>query len=349
MVGAYADLEAMSSDTQNVEVNTIVCVPNWLGDSIMSMPALHALKSARPDTRITILVKAKLRELWSMHPAVDGQIHLSEGVFGVLRTAHEIRRARFREAYVLPNSFRSAWIPFVAGVPERVGQLGHRPEFLLTHIVDIETRGLHQGQEYMRMLGLDERSSEPHSVDLQSPENLPLDHLVQLEDAGPVVGMLPGSARGPSKQWPMRRYVEVGKWLVGEFAGCRLLVLGTGAEESLCEEVTRGIGERTTNLAGKTSLTELVALMKRCRTVVCNDSGGMHLAAASGIPVVAVFGITDPEKTGPMGRGHRLIFRDDVTHRRDVERDSKQAREVLESIEASSVIDAVSDILYESS
>ena len=346
MVALHRIVENMHPDIQKTETKSLVCVPNWLGDSIMSMPALTALKSARPNSRLTVLVKEKLRELWRMHPAVDAEIVLPEGLGGVLRAASEIRRQGLREAYVLPNSFRAALVPFFAGVPERVGQLGHRPGFLLTHIVDIERRGLHQGKEYLRMLGLDEGSLELNTRVLQPVGALSLDQLVDMEDSRPLVGMMPGAARGPSKQWPSARYVEVGRWLA-ETGGCRVCVFGTAGEAALCEQVASGIGEHAENLAGKTSLNELVGLIQLCQTVVCNDSGGMHLAAAAGVSVVAVFGLTDPNKTGPLGRGHKLIFRDDVPHQRDVKRDSQAARNVLASIEASSVIEAVSDILYD--
>ncbi len=338
----------MNPGPDNAELRALVCVPNWLGDSIMAMPALCGLKRAHPDTRLTVLVKEKLGDLWRMLPEVDDQILLKDGFGGVLRAASEIRRHGYREAYVLPNSFRSALIPFLAGVPERIGRLGHRPGVLLTHIVDIETKGLHQGQEYMRMLGLDEEEVERNGINLEVPEGVSIEHLVGEASSDLVVGIIPGAARGPSKRWPAERFMEVGQW-IGDAAEGRVYVFGSSEEQELGEQVARGIGDHATNLAGKTSVHELICCMKQCKTVICNDSGGMHLAAAAGLPVVAIFGLTDPLKTAPRGAGHRIISKEDVTQQRDIERKSSAAQDVLESIEAETVIEAVADLLHISS
>jgi heptosyltransferase-2 len=122
-------------------------------------------------------------------------------------------------------------------------------------------------------------------------------------------------------------------------------VFGSGNETDLCETVTAGIGRKALNLAGQTSLPEFAALLSSCGVVICNDSGGMHLAAAAGAKVVAVFGMTDPAKTGPMGKGHRVICAEGVRQSRDIKRDSSEAAVALKSISADRVAAAAREVL----
>jgi ADP-heptose:LPS heptosyltransferase len=119
--------------------------------------------------------------------------------------------------------------------------------------------------------------------------------------------------------------------------GCRILVLGGKADQSICDEVAEGMGAGAINLAGKTDLMELAGLLGLCRVVVANDSGGMHLAAGLGVAVVGIFGLTDPVKTAPVGPFSRVLCAEGVARSRDIARDSMEARAAMESISVDTV------------
>jgi heptosyltransferase-2 len=313
----------------------------------MSMPALQALKRARPDARVHLLVKPHLLDLWGLHRSVDDMVPLERGPAGTVRTARRLRKAGCGQAFVFPNSFRSAWLPFLAGVPGRVGARGHQRAWLLDRVVD--TRGgagrRHQAREYFRILGLDEPDV------LEGPRlDVPRVDPVRLEAFGlqagtEWVGVIPGAARGPAKQWGAEKFVAVGEALVAGGDGRRVLVLGTAAEAGLCTAVAAGIGPAAVTLAGRTSLPELAGLLAGCRVVVSNDSGGMHLAAAAGTRVVAVYGTTDPEVTGPLGEGHRIVSHAGVERSRDIKPNDPAARAALNAIHPDEVRAAVAEVL----
>jgi heptosyltransferase II len=326
--------------------NLLICGTNWLGDSVMSMPAIRLLKRRNPSARITILVKPRLADFWKMQSLVDSVIRLNAGLGETLAMAGSIRKLGFGAAYVFPNSFRSAVIPFLAGVPARTGMRGHFRALMLTRVVEPPAvpQKIHQSWEYLEIVG------ESGVAEVEQPKlDIPSELGAQMAQrftlgSAELIGLIPGAARGPSKRWSEDRFIEVGKGLALT-RECRLLVFGSGNETELCETVASGIGRRALNLAGQTSLPELAALLARCRVVICNDSGGMHLAAAAGAKVVAVFGMTDPAKTGPMGKGHRLICAEGVQQSRDIKRDSHEAAAALKSISADRVAAAARELL----
>ena len=160
----------------------------------------------------------------------------------------------------------------------------------------------------------------------------------------PWVAILPGAARGPSKQWPQEHFVAAAQQIAATHP-CRFVILGTPSEAALCEQIAGTLGEAAISLAGKTSLPELTAALARCSTVLCNDSGGMHVAAAVGTRVVALFGMTDPGKTGPLGKGHRVMGAEGGTHSRDIHRESAEAEACLRSIDPGVVGEVVEDVL----
>jgi heptosyltransferase-2 len=326
--------------------NILICGTNWLGDSVMSMPAVRLLKRRNPSSLITVLVKPRLVDLWKMQSSVDNVIRLNAGVGETLAMGSSIRKFGFGAAYVFPNSFRSALIPFLAGVPERVGMRGHCRSCMLTCVVKPPSvpEKIHQSWEYFEIIG-ESGVAEMEQPKLDIPADLTAKMLQRFAlGTGEFIGLIPGAARGPSKRWPEDRFVEMGKGLALT-RECKLLVFGSGNEKDSCAAVAAGIGKKALNLEGQTSLPELAALLAKCRVVICNDSGGMHLAAAAGAKVVAVFGMTDPAKTGPMGKGHRVICAEGVRQSRDIKRDSSEAAAALKSISADRVAAAAREVL----
>lgn len=295
---------ASVSNEQDAAV--LVVSPGWLGDSLMAMPAVQAFRRRRPGARILLLAKDRVLELWRMNKAVDECLAYPRPL-GILRC--EIRARGCREAYMLPNSFRSALPAFVAGVPRRRGAAGHFRRALLTEVVTFDPRPgrMHQACEYLDIL-MPEAAGDPiERPRLEVPAAAAEAVDRRLKDAAaPRVAFFPGAARGPSKQWPADFFAELGRRLAAD-PGVQLLLLGTRAERPLCDEMARAVGARTLVLAGELDLPELAAVLVRCQLVVANDSGGMHLASALGAPVLALYGATDPERTGPLGSRGRII------------------------------------------
>ncbi len=323
--------------------NILICVPNWLGDSIMCMPGVGAFKQVNPDCRVSVLVKSGLAGLWEMCPFVERVQSFDKSAVGTLAAGFRMRKENFDAAYVFPNSFRSAFIPFFAGIPRRVGSAGHHRAWMLTDVIaqDRLNREAHQSGEYFVILGLESGGREHKPVqDLCVPDCAKKTVAELIPDNGTeVVGFIPGAAFGPAKQWPPEFWIELGRQLEKK-SGSKILVFGLDNERELCCRVSSAL-DNALDLSGKTSLAELAALLGRCSVAVCNDSGGMHLAAAVRTPVVAVFGMTDPVKTAPVGPGHTVIAASDVDHKRDIGKDSQDAIEAMRSISPKEVIRAV--------
>jgi heptosyltransferase-2 len=319
----------------------IICGPNWLGDSIMCMPAIQAYKKNHPTCCIRILVKPHLQSLWEMHSDVESVLLLGGGLQGMHRAVRSIRSQATRLAFIFPNSFRSALVPFLAHVDERIGRPGHRPTTMLTRVIPPGSRESHQACEYLQIMGLNHDDVPLPRLELQGEG---ANDEIGVTDGERAVGIMPGAAYGPSKRWPAHRFIAVGRLLADDH-GCRVLVFGNKDETQLCEKVAAGIGQRAINMGGKTSIPRLATMLHKCSLVICNDSGGMHLAAAVRTPVVAVFGVTDPTKTGPIGDHHRLVYRTDVPHSRELGRNSKEAMSVLSSIHDGEVSHVAVEIL----
>lgn len=325
----------------------LLCGVNWLGDAVMSMPALQCYRAAHPATTIELLTKPPLASLWAMHPAVDAVHMLDPGTAGVFSTARRLRAEQFGQAIVLPNSFRSAFVPWWARIPRRRG-VPHRGRAGLINervMLTLSAAQRHQAYEYVGCFGVTPVGELPTPV-LRLPDAAELRAQSELGgDGTPWLALIPGAARGPSKQWPADRVVTVAQAASAALKGLRCVVLGTAGEAALCAQVAGEIGPSALNLAGMTSLVELAALLARCRVTLCNDSGGMHLSAAVGTPVVAIYGLTNPAVTGPLGTGHRVVAAEGVTASRQIARDSEAARQALASIPAARVSAALIELL----
>ncbi len=316
---------------------------NWLGDSVMAMPALQRWRGRHPAAELVLLVKPALRPLWALHAAPDAVWVCPPGPGGLWRAVRDARAAGFDAAYILPHSFRSALVPFLARVPRRIGPPGHGRDWMLT-----ERRALprdparrHQAFESLAVLGEDGPLEPPR---LRLAPGLQARAEALLGGPGPCrVALLPGAARGPAKRWPADRFAEVGRQLIARLK-CHMVVLGSEPERPLADSVARAIGPEARSLAGRTSLPELAAVLARCVLAVANDSGGMHLAAAAGTPVAAVFGLTDPSRTGPLGAAVRVL-QAGGPGRREVPRDSEEARARLLRVTPDDVVAASLELL----
>ena len=322
-----------------VNRSVLVCGTNWLGDSVMMMPALQLFKQLQPENRITMLVKPKVRAVWDLHADVDEVLTLEEDVSGTFRTASMLRAAGFNQVYIAPHSIRSSLIPCLARIPIRVGVPGPLRGFLTTHVVTHSKEPRHQAYEYLDLFGIEdvERLPDPvlDTTDIMLPAELGVARCITL---------IPSAARGPSKQWPAAHFIEVGKRLAEE-TGRKVVVMGGPGDGVLCQEVADGVGGRAVSIAGKTDVRTFIASLARSSVVITNDSGGMHLSPAVGVPVVGVFGLTDPSCTGPLGERSRVVQAEGVHGARDIARDSDAAREALASISPERVLVQAREIM----
>ncbi|MCC7519361.1 MAG: lipopolysaccharide heptosyltransferase II [Verrucomicrobiae bacterium] len=267
----------------------LVRTPNWLGDAVMSIPALRAIRAGRPDCRLALLTPPKLASLWAGQSYVDK-------VFTSLR---EVPRGRYEAAVLFPNSLRTAIEAWRLGIPRRFGAAGHRRRALLTAVCPESFRASpveHQARDFLglaRWLG-GATDSTPPRLDL--PEK-------PCASKSPRVILHPGAAYGSAKRWLPERFVE----LVRRNPDLRWTLVGNGAERGANAALAARMGAAVEDRTGAYRLDELAALMAAAAAVVCNDSGPMHLAAAVGARVIAVFGSTDPSRTGPLGEGHRVL------------------------------------------
>lgn len=322
----------------------LVCAMNWLGDSVMSLPALHAYRLARPRARIVLLVKRKLADFWRLCPDADEIIELPGSLSGMIRLAHKLREIGFAEALVLPNSFRSALTPFLARIPRRAGFRGHARAWMLTNVIEspADPSRRHQCHEMAAILGVRDCKLEPPCLLAPAQARTRARELLP-EPGARWAALLPGAARGSSKRWPAASFIEVGRGLRDELA-CRVAVLGSSEEADICGYVAASIGTNAISLAGRTSLPELAAVMSLCAIIVANDSGGMHLASAVDAPVVALFGGTDPDRTGPLN-ARAVILQAVGKGRRNIARRSRAAGRALRSLTPDQVLAAARRII----
>ncbi|HEY3914806.1 MAG TPA: lipopolysaccharide heptosyltransferase II [Verrucomicrobiae bacterium] len=308
---------------------------NWLGDAIMTTPALMRLREALPQTRITLLSPEKLAGLWSGQPFVDEVLTFSPGE-SVWSVGRRLREKRFTVAIAFPNSARSALELWLAGIPTRIG-VGRG--LLLTQSLPqragaVKMRKLsadevqqrvregtsperippeaHHVHHYLYLTGALGASAEPlvPRIDVSAEEKETVRQKFSLAPmAGqPLFGMNPGAEYGPAKRWPAERFAEAAVSLRKK-TNCRWVIFGGSGDTDLAQKIAREVGEPILNLAGKTNLRELAAALKICDLVVTNDTGPMHLASAVGARVVAIFGSTSPELTGPIFSSRTRITR----------------------------------------
>jgi heptosyltransferase-2 len=269
----------------------VVMAPNWLGDAVMALPAIGAVRQHHPGATLIVAARASTAALFRMVPGVDELVTLGDMGPGPMSEARALATARAGLAILLPHSFRSAFVARRAGIPERWGASADLRRFLLTRAVARPGGLRHQVDYYncivsdlgMPAAGVPARASALHA---------------QRGAAGdaPVVGMAPGAAYGRAKQWPPGRFGRLAE-LLHERLGVVSVLVGSRADRSVLREMTAG--PHLVDLIGETDLAALAGVMTRCRAFVSNDSGAMHLAAAAGVSVTAVFGATDERATAP--------------------------------------------------
>ena len=297
-----ADLRARGLAVLPRRTRIWIRLPNWLGDVVMAVPLLRALRTSRPDAEITLLAKKQfipLLESWAIADQFRALPPQGAGYF-----LHFWKlRTEFPDVWLLfTHSFRGDLEARLSGCRQRFGflRLGKsRP--LLSHAYRLpdsfDEQSHHQfelWENFLRHFGLD-----------TTPDRSPLSTLNSQPSTTQPIGLIPGSENNPEKRWP----VEHWRTLIETNPNVRFVLFGTPNDRSITSAVAAGFdSSRVEDLAGKTSLTEFATRLQSCRVLVTNDTGGMHLANALGVPVLALFGPTNPVRTGPVFAGTARIL-----------------------------------------
>lgn len=308
----------------------LVRATNWVGDAVMCIPALEAVRRRWPEAHITILARPWVADIYEGQGLADRIIPFEHtgkhrGFAGVERLARELRAERFDTALLLQNAFEAAWIACRARISARIGYARDGRSWLLTQAIAVPQPGEihpHEIFYYLELLRrarwLDAEAPPPPAKPAALPQIRLKVHAASAEKAETFlqqagvhakalrIALAPGAAFGSAKCWPTERYAALADRLASEFAA-DVIIFGSPGEREVAERIAAQMRSRPVMLAGKTPIGDLPALFSRCRLFIGNDSGAMHVAAAVGLPVVGIFGPTDPFGTRPATAQFSLV------------------------------------------
>jgi len=308
-----------------VAVKILVRATNWLGDAVMSIPALRAIRGRWPKAELTILARQPAGEIFAGQGLCDRDILFEHtgrhrGVLGAERLAGELRREKFDCALLLQNAFQAAWIARRAGIAERIGYDRDARGWLLTKPIPLPRPGeipAHECYYYLELVrraGWLDRLPEVDEILLHVEPAAVESARERLRAAGARAGALavalaPGAAYGSAKCWMPERFAQLADRLIAEF-GADVIIFGAAGEQDIATRIAGAMKHRPVALAGQTRAGELPALFAACDLFIGNDSGAVHVAGAVGLPVVAIFGPTDPQGTSPVTERRSLVRRE---------------------------------------
>ena len=300
----------MATLDRNKVKKILIRGPNWIGDAVMCTPALAALRSRFPHAQITLLVNPTIAELLRENPHLDhiwvyDKVGRHGGLVGRFNLSQEIARESFDLAVLFQNAFEAALLARLARIPIRCGYPTDGRGFLLTVHASLPQGSCHQVDYYLRLLkplGIYNSSRILYLKTIPQEDETARQYLSSqgISDAGTVVGINPGATYGAAKRWSTERYARLADCLV-ESRNAKVLIFGGPGEERLGEAISAQMKNKARVLSGRLTVRELMATIRHCDLFITNDSGPMHIAAAFGVPLVAIFGPTDPETTSPLG------------------------------------------------
>ncbi|MDI6783656.1 MAG: lipopolysaccharide heptosyltransferase II [bacterium] len=328
---------------------------NWVGDSILTTPAVRALRYLYPQAKLTLLIKQNLRELWKDNPDItEILIHPDKLTLGsFFSLINQLRQKKFDLAVLFPNSFSAAVSVFLAGIPHRIGYATEHRSWLLTDPVPVTDIILHTHQvnyylNLVRQLG--EVKNPPELVLNLRKEEQDYAEKVFAEFKIPagnlIVGINPGATYGSAKRWLPERYCELANRLITEYSAS-IVLFGSAQEVEYINQFAQKIGSPSSvfNLAGKNNLAQLTASIAQCHLFITNDTGPMHIAAALKIPTVAIFGSTDPVTTSPFGNFPNRIVRKPANCAPCLLRECPTDHRCMTAITVDDVLSAVNDLI----
>jgi heptosyltransferase-2 len=299
----------------------LVIAPNWIGDAVMSEPLLAAIKASHPHAVIDVLttpwVAPVYRACSEVSELIEADLRHGQLQWGMRRAlAAQIKKCNYASCYVLPNSLKSALIPWLANIPVRIGYQGELRRFLLTETKanSPKTQRIPMVEHYANLGAPSSNVDATIRVPQLSPTVSALESArTRLQAAGIVMDALvvlcPGAEYGPSKRWPATHFAGLAQSILATKPTASVVLLGSPSDRAIGEAIISGMASqgRVFNWCGATSLDEAIAIISLCSKVVSNDSGLMHIAAALHVPQVAVFGSSDPNHTPPNSAKANII------------------------------------------
>ncbi len=369
--GVYLPPDISAQDLQPFRI--LIRSSNWLGDAVMSVPAVRAIKNGRPDAHVMIATPAKIASVWKLVPEVDAILPLTSK--SLLAAVRSIRgRPGFDVAILFPNSLRVALEARLSGVRRRVGYRGHSRSWLLNQIIRQPSppRPLeHQSARYLRIaercganvangkLSVEKKTLNPPSrcYGAAGAHDTSLNcesvggSAAQLADSNQtsnlkhqtLIGLCPGAEYGPAKRWLPERFAAAAARVAAQVP-VQWILFGTRNDAEVGEQIAAGLGDSCVNRIGQTTLDQLILALRECRLLLTNDTGTMHLASLLGVPVVAIFGSTEPRLTGPLG-DHHIVLRHHVECSPCFLRKCPIDFRCMKAVAAQEVVDAVLSIL----
>jgi heptosyltransferase-2 len=287
--------------------------PNWVGDAVLAIPAMKAVREHFHEAEITVLVRPWVAGLFTAAPFVDKvwSEPKPSSIGEWTRIPRSIRDRAFDLALLFPNSFESALMMFLAGIPQRIGYATDARGWMLTNSIKPADDPRHQIYYYMDLVKTLAAATTPPAIEIKATpqERADARALLRAEgipDAAPFLVLNPGAAYGSAKRWHSDRFAGVAQTLSRELH-LLIVLIGSEAERSISEQVRDRMTRSAVVLNGRTSLETLIGVLSESSLMITNDSGPMHIAAALGIPTVAVFGSTDERVTGPYGPRTRIV------------------------------------------
>ncbi len=293
----------------------LIRATNWVGDAIMALPALHAVRKRFPEAEIAIVGRPYVADIYRDQEICDHLIAydpsgLHKGFSGRELLAAELRAQKFDVALLLQNAFDAAWLAWRASIPERIGYARDARSFLLTKAVPLPRHGeipAHERFYYLELLrrtGWLDVVQDESFIGLHVPaekRRIADEFLCKsgVRQGVTRIAIGAGASYGSAKCWPPSRFAEVANRLQSE-ADADVILFGTAAEANVSTAISAELRRPPIDLTGKTAITDLPALLSLCHLFIGNDSGAMHVAAAVGLPIVGVFGPTDPNGTAPV-------------------------------------------------
>lgn len=303
----------------------LVIGPSWVGDMVMSQSLYMALKAQHPHCEIEVLAPAWCKPILERMPEVNQAIDMPVG-HGSLdlkkrwKIARSLKKNRYTHAIILPNSAKSALIPFFAGIKQRIGWKGEFRYGLLTDLRPNKRIFQYMVERYVALSSPAENMLSQVSLNTCRQPKLSVNEAsqstamlrLQLHNQRKVFGLCPGAEYGPAKRWPDEHYSKVAQQVIID--GGQVWLFGSAKDKEVTQKIKQSLPEplqqHCFDLAGETSLIEAVDLLAACHTVICNDSGLMHVSAAVGCNIIAIYGSSSPEYTPPLTNNLQVMHTD---------------------------------------
>ena len=304
----------------------LIIAPNWIGDAVMTQPLLAALKKQYPESNIDVLASTWVAPIYracsEVNQVIEAKFEHKQLQWSLRKQlAQELAVKKYQACFVLPNSFKSALIPWLANIPFRIGYRGELRFGLINLSLDNPSK-VNRSPMVEHYLALSQLFDEEQSASLvgslvpklyiatSAKESIQTKLLSANVEPTNIYVMCPGAEYGPSKRWPTSHFAALAQRLIANDPNTQIILLGSQGDHALAQEIISQAKQHTHihNWCGETSLDEAIALIGICKAVVSNDSGLMHIAAALKTPQVAIFGSSDPAHTPPLSDQAKVIW-----------------------------------------